>query len=546
MLAGAVLSCVGQRISSVIAGQITLQWDFSDDLRRMKTTLESVAALLEDAEKQSMNEKTVWLWLKRLKDAAYAISDIIDEFEADTQWIQQPTEKMSTLKKGLLQLATMVPCLTVHPKIKLANKVKALRQQLKEITDQHTSFTLNISPSINMCNIPDERATSSTVDKTVIVGRTGEMQIIIHHLTKSLADDFTVFPIYGIGGIGKTTLTKMILSDALFKDYSRVWVYVSQILDSDKIGISTISQLSEEQSHLTEQQMIHNQLAKLLAEKKILIVLDDLWGNDGSKFDKLKEMLKSSKETNIFSTSQLGERYLKELLGLSFLQDLKSSSENSGVFNDDDDDQVTRLTMHDLVHDLAISVMADEFLDGSIQDNANRSNCRYALIKDFSKPLESYVYSPANIKALHFLDCGKIGLHEVAFSSAKNLRVLDISECCIQRLPDSIGDLKQLRYLNAPGVRHERIPDCITKLFKLMYLSFHGSSAIKALPESIGEMNGLMYLDLSDCSSIEKLPGSFGKLVKLVHLNLSKCSQVSGGVSESFESPHQSRIFELI
>nr|ACS49660.1 NBS-LRR disease resistance protein family-3 [Oryza ridleyi] len=483
MLAGAVLSSVGQQISSVILGQIMLQWDFNDDLKKMKATLDSVTAVLEDAEKQSIKEASVRRWLKNLKDAAYDISDMIDEFDADTQGIQ-PAEQMSTLKKGLLQLATMVPCLTVGPKIKLTNKMKALRQQLKEIKYQR-SFLLNTSPSVNGLNIPDERATSSTVDKTVIVGRNEEIKTIIKSLSKSMVDDFTVFPIYGIGGIGKTTLAKMVYSDTLFKDYSRVWVYVSQIFDSNKIGNSIISQLSEEESQLTEQQMIHTRLANLLAEKKVLIVLDDLWEDEGSRLDKLKDMLK------------VGE----------------GSKQTARMHYYDD---VTLLTMHDLVHDLARSVMADEILDSSTQDNANKSSCRYALLNDCTKPLESYIYSPANIKALRFLNCWKLGLHDDTFSSAKHIRVLDLSECCIQKLPDSIGHLKQLRYLNAPGVQDDRIPDCITKLLKLMYLRLRGSYTILALPESIGEMEGL----------VKGIPEAMGGLTKLQFLNLSNCHNI--------------------
>lgn len=101
MLAAAVLNFVGQQISSVIAGQITLQWDFNDDLKKMKSTLESVAAVLEDAEKQSIKEASVRLWLKRLKSAAFAISDMIDEFEADTQGIQPPAKKMVCMRTCL-------------------------------------------------------------------------------------------------------------------------------------------------------------------------------------------------------------------------------------------------------------------------------------------------------------------------------------------------------------------------------------------------------------------------------------------------------------
>uniref|UniRef100_A0A0A8Z5Y5 NB-ARC domain-containing protein n=1 Tax=Arundo donax TaxID=35708 RepID=A0A0A8Z5Y5_ARUDO len=106
--------------------------------------------------------------------------------------------------------------------------------------------------------------------------------------------DVTILPIYGIGGIGKTTLAKLIFNDTLFKDYSQVWVYVSQIFNLNKIGNSIISQLSKEESHITEKQMMRTCLGELLAvagKKKIMIVLDDLWEENECKLEELKSML---------------------------------------------------------------------------------------------------------------------------------------------------------------------------------------------------------------------------------------------------------------
>jgi len=237
-------------------------------------------------------------------------------------------------------------------------------------------------------------------------------------------------------------------------------------------------------------------------------------------------------ETDIFSTEQLGEKYISQLLRLSFLEHPRLHNSATVVHHED----FTHLTMHDLVLDLARLVLVDEFIMGvSERRNSGRRSCRYALFNDCSNKLESYTDYPAKIRALRFVDCGRIELHEDAFSSAKYLRVLDLSECLIQRLPDSIGQLKQLRYLNAPRVQHHIIPNCIAKLFKLIYLSLCGSSALMALPDSIGHMEGLIYLDLSGCSGLEKLPESFSKLKQLVHLDLSNCSNVTG-VSESLQT----------
>ncbi|KAM0839413.1 hypothetical protein ACQ4PT_060344 [Festuca glaucescens] len=104
LLAASILKVVGDQIGSVIGGQIKLQKNFDKDLKKMKMALEAVEAVLEDAGRRSITDKSTRLWLKRLTDAIYDISSIIDEFEADTRAIPQPSARKVMLKPMLFAL----------------------------------------------------------------------------------------------------------------------------------------------------------------------------------------------------------------------------------------------------------------------------------------------------------------------------------------------------------------------------------------------------------------------------------------------------------
>lgn len=218
------------------------------------------------------------------------------------------------------------------------------------------------------------------------------------------------------------------------------------------------------------------------------------------------------KPTKLLSGMQLCEKYIVQLLGLSFLQH-PVSPKNSRAYKKG----LTLFTMHDLVHDLARLLVVDKILDAS---NTGGRGYQYAWLTDCGKPLKSLTDSPAMIRALHFRDHSLQSLEDDAFLPARSLQVMDVSGCHIGYLPASIGELVHLRYLNAPRLQSEMLPYSFTKLSELIYINLSGSN-ISALPDSIGEIKGLMHLDISNCERMCKLPESFVNLKNLVHLDLS-------------------------
>jgi Leucine-rich repeat (LRR) protein len=185
------------------------------------------------------------------------------------------------------------------------------------------------------------------------------------------------------------------------------------------------------------------------------------------------------------------------------------------------------LTMHDLVYDLARSVMDEELVvynADKARSTVDRKYCRYASLTNCCKALNISTALPAKLRAMLFQDCRNLGIHDGSFSFAKCLHVLDLTESSVSKFPTSVGQLKQLRFLIAPRMKNLSFPNSFTGLSKLQYLSIRGSSMISSMPESIGNLNNLMYLDLSGCSEIEKLPKSLRNLKNMVHLDLSACS----------------------
>ncbi|GJN10545.1 hypothetical protein PR202_ga28646 [Eleusine coracana subsp. coracana] len=90
LIASAAVKISSDKLCSALSEQAGLLWNFRKDLEDMKDTMESIAAVLKDAEKQSVKNESVRVWLKRLKHAALDISDMMDDYQDATT---QPTAK---------------------------------------------------------------------------------------------------------------------------------------------------------------------------------------------------------------------------------------------------------------------------------------------------------------------------------------------------------------------------------------------------------------------------------------------------------------------
>ncbi|KAM3317326.1 hypothetical protein ACQJBY_035146 [Aegilops geniculata] len=249
-----------------------------------------------------------------------------------------------------------------------------------------------------------------------------------------------------------------------------------------------------------------------------------------------------------------GQRCINYLLGMSFLRIPGSASVSPSPLHFR---VPPKLVMHDLVHDLASIIAADELvdLDASKSTSWNRARyCRHAQLTNFKNDPEIFKYIPGKLRSLHFRDLGGLQLPKKAFSRSKFIRVLDLSGHSAKGqpapssvvLPSSINQLKLIRYIDAAGLpikslpknfhvlqnmetlilsnsMLETFPESICRLSKLCYLDISGSSSLSKMPASLGDLTQLFFLNLSGCSILQELPESICKLKCLHHLDVSNC-----------------------
>uniref|UniRef100_A0ACD5WXK9 Uncharacterized protein n=1 Tax=Avena sativa TaxID=4498 RepID=A0ACD5WXK9_AVESA len=214
------------------------------------------------------------------------------------------------------------------------------------------------------------------------------------------------------------------------------------------------------------------------------------------------------------SLEDIGRGYFNDLLARSFFQVLRSA------------DQIYYI-MHDLMNDLAIHVSHGECF--RIEHGGVGVLPHY--IRHLSVSAEQ-LGDLVNYDGLGRLRtfivlndswfCSKVSLSHDILSKLKSVRVLDVSGCCFESLPESVNDLLHLRYLAIRRTSYP-LPTTISRLNHLqaLFVQYHScysyqiySNKRKQLRYSRGVVNST-----GDRFS---LPESISSLINLVHVDVEK------------------------
>ncbi|RVW18938.1 putative disease resistance protein RGA4 [Vitis vinifera] len=149
-MADALLSIVLTRLASVVEQQIrdelTLVLGVEAEIQSLTDTLRSVRDVLEDAERRQVKEKSVQGWLERLKDMAYQMDDVVDEWSTAILQLQIKGAESASMSKKKVSSCIPSPCFClkqVASRRDIALKVKSIKQQLDVIASQEASSILS-------------------------------------------------------------------------------------------------------------------------------------------------------------------------------------------------------------------------------------------------------------------------------------------------------------------------------------------------------------------------------------------------------------------
>ncbi|CAD6342380.1 unnamed protein product [Miscanthus lutarioriparius] len=237
-----------------------------DELRAMSPTLE----MLADAEE--LNPQMT-AWRDKLRELAYDLEDCIDAFISR---VDHERDGHSGLIKGFFRKLKKL-----KQRHDIANQIQELKASVLEASERHKRYDLAQLKNKSSSSSVDPRLQALYVDIDKLVGIDAPKKQIIELLSMEMngsSAKLKVFSIAGCGGLGKTTLAKLVYEDIKNQFKCAAFVSVSRTPDVRKVlrGIAKGVGITSNMLDDDEKELI-DKLREHLQDKRYLIVIDDVW-----------------------------------------------------------------------------------------------------------------------------------------------------------------------------------------------------------------------------------------------------------------------------
>ncbi|XVF71280.1 hypothetical protein PTKIN_Ptkin12aG0024300 [Pterospermum kingtungense] len=277
-MAESAVSYLVQRLGQLLIQEATVLMGVQDQVIEIQSELKRMQCFLKDADKRQDESESVKNWVSEIRDAAYDVEDVIDNFIA----------KFAS-KKGGRVLNSIIQGKELH---NLASEIERIRSRITDLTRSLQTYGITARKEGEGTSFASERQRQlrwsySHVVEEHIVG----FEENIKELTEKLVHDkenCRVVSICGMGGLGKTTLAKTLYHHADIRRHFEAfaWAYISQqcrkrdVWEGILLKLITPSREEKEEILRMRDEELAKKLYKVQQEKRCLIVIDDIWSTE--------------------------------------------------------------------------------------------------------------------------------------------------------------------------------------------------------------------------------------------------------------------------
>ncbi|XP_049382639.1 disease resistance protein RPP13-like [Solanum stenotomum] len=292
-MADAFVTFAVKKLGDFLIQEVSLLTNLRDEVRWLRNELLFMQSFLKDAELKQSRDQRVQQWVFEINSIANDAVAILETYSF----------KAGKGDDGFASCPKACACICKKDTkfYKVSKEIQSLKQRIMDISRKRETYGItNINnnagdgpsnrPNSQSAMVPTLRRTTSTsyVDEDhIFVGFQDVVETLLAELLKAELHR-SVISIYGMGGLGKTTLGRnLYISPNIVSSFpTRAWICVSQeynTMDLLRNIIKSIQGCTKETLDLLEKMTerdLEIYLRDLLKEPKYLVVVDDLWHRD--------------------------------------------------------------------------------------------------------------------------------------------------------------------------------------------------------------------------------------------------------------------------
>jgi disease resistance protein RPM1 len=242
--------------------------------------LELLRAFLRFADSRCGTDDLAVAWINQVRNAAFELEDVVDEYSYLSG-------------RGFIR-----SCANLGAWFALSRRLRKARDRLRELSGAKAQY--GILPAISSAGAERSSAvggsatfisrkvadTAHFLGKEDIVGFAAQRSLLMEWLTEDMEPRRALVAVWGMGGVGKTTLVTNVFREvaASFHFDCAAWVSVSKNFTREDLLKRVLKELQRDVSagvpkdvEETSYRSLVEVLQGILSKKRYLVLLDDVW-----------------------------------------------------------------------------------------------------------------------------------------------------------------------------------------------------------------------------------------------------------------------------